>query len=161
MRTLFDGRNHVLDAMVFINFHGVLLLEKLFQWSPSEIVLTPSVKKEALKSKAGEISWDRYVQEGSVIFNPMKLHEEQRLFSTYLNKEIDGKVIHSGEASVLAVAIANGYGLVCDERVVRDEYKRVTGLIGLHSWGLINMAVQKGFLDKKYAESVKKGFYYV
>ncbi len=56
--------------------------------------------------------------------------------------------------SVLAVAIANGYGLVCDERVVRDEYKRVTGLIGLHSWGLIDMAVQKGFLDKEYAEPV-------
>ncbi len=91
----------------------------------------------------------------------MKLPEEQRLFFEYLNKEIDGKVIHRGEASVLAVAIINGCGLVCDEKVVRDEYKRATGLIGLHSWGLIDIAVQKGFLDEEYAESVKKGFYYV
>ena len=161
MRTLFDGHNHVLDAMVFINFHGVLLLEKLFQWSSSEIVLTPSVKEEAPESQAGKISWDRYIKEGSVIFNPMKLPEEQRLFFNYLNKKIDGKVIHWGEASVLAVAIINGCGLVCDEKVVRDEYKRATGLIGLHSWGLIDMAVQKYFLNEKYAESVKKGFCYV
>ncbi|NQU03158.1 MAG: hypothetical protein HQ589_03295 [Syntrophaceae bacterium] len=161
MRTLFDGRKHVLDAMVFINFHGVLLLEKLFQWSSSEIVLTPSVKKEASESKAGKISWDRYIKEGRVNFNPMKLPEEQRLFFEYLNKEIDGKVIHRGEASVLAVAIINGCGLACDEKVVRDEYKRATGLIGLHSWGLIDIAVQRGFLDEEYAESVKKGFYYV
>jgi len=159
--TLFSGKPHVFDAMVFINFHGLGLLENFFLWANKEIILTPPVKREARSSKMGRIKWGRYVNNEDVIYVPMELNKEQSLFSHYLNREIDGKVIHTGEASALAVAIANNWGLVCDEIVVRKEYYRVTHDTALHSWALVELAVSKGFIDRKEAEWIKKGLYYV
>lgn len=147
--------------MVFINFHGLLLLEDLLAWAPGEIILTPAVKKEAFKSKAGYIPWTEYIDAGRVIYYPMISTREQKLFADYINREISGTVIHEGEASVLAVAIIGRYGLASDERVVREEYQRVTGKPGLHSWDIVELAVGKGFLSGEKVKWIKKGLHYV
>ena len=160
-KTLFDGKRQVFDAMVFINFHGLNLLEKFFLWSKGEIILVPPVKREASSSRMGKIDWNTYIKEKKVTYHLMDSEYEQSLFSYYLSKKSEEKEIHTGEASALAGAIANNWGLVSDERVVRKEYDKVTCKKALHSWNLVDLAVKKGFLNEKEAEWIKKGIYYV
>ncbi|MBU4304413.1 MAG: GIY-YIG nuclease family protein [Candidatus Omnitrophica bacterium] len=53
--TLFNGNKVVFDAMVIINFHGLVMFDKLIGWAPEEIVIEKSIKKEASHSMNGPI----------------------------------------------------------------------------------------------------------
>jgi len=160
--TLFDGNYVVIDSMVIINFHGLLALNELINWAKGEIVVERRVKKEASFSKAGPIDLTPYVQDNLIIEEEIEGEEQEELFYQYLNCKINKVTIHETEAACLALAISKGYGLACDERIVRDEFKiKCPTQICINSWGIVDEASKRGFIDMQKAEDLKRGFYYV
>jgi len=160
--TIFNGDYVVVDAMVIINFHGLMALNKLISWTKGEIVIERRVKNEARYSMAGTIDLSHYVQKNLLIEEEIKGREQEELFFHYFNCSLGGTIIHKAEAACLALSISKGYGLACDEKAVRDEFrKRCPNKIYIHSWGIVDRAFKKGLIGKQEAEDLKKGFYYV
>lgn len=160
--TIFNGDHVVVDAMVIINFHGLMALDNLVSWTKGEIVIERRVRNEAKYSLAGRIDLLPYIQNNLLIEEEIKGSEQEGLFFYYFNRPLGGKIIHEAEAACLALSISKGYGLACDEKVVRDEFrKRHPDKVCIHSWGIVDRAFKKGLIGKKEAEDLKKGFYYV
>lgn len=160
--TLFNGTLVVVDSMVLINFHGLLALDKLINWAKGEIVVEKRVKDEAQFSVAGPLDLNPYIQNKSVIEEEIEGKEQEDLFYHYMTNKVDGATIHEAEAACLALAVTKGYGLACDEKVVRDEFrKKCPKQICFHSWGIVDKAKELGFIGEQEAKDLKKGFYYV
>lgn len=160
--TLFNGVLVTVDAMVIINFHGLLALDRLFNWAKEEIVIEKHVKNEARFSVAGPIDLTPYIQKNLIIEEEITGEEQEDLFYHYISNKIGGTTIHAAEAACLAIAISKGYGLACDEKVVRDEFKnKCPKQICIHSWGIVDKARDLGFISEKEARDLKKGLYYV
>jgi|GEM_PF-2339001 len=160
--TLFNREKIVCDAMVVINFHGLIMLDKLIGWAPKEIVIEKSVRKEAGYSMNGPIDLEPYISSGHVIEEEIHGKEQEDLFFEYRNKKVGKAVIHAGEAVCLALAISKGYGLASDELVVRNEFKtRCPGKTCIHSWDIVTIALKLGFINQTEANGLKKGLYYV
>lgn len=160
--TIFNGNLVVIDAMVIINFHGLLALEKLISWAKGEMVVERRVKNEAWRSIADPIDLTPYIRDNLIIEEEIEGKEQEELFYHYFNRIIGKTVIHEAEAACLALAIAKGYGLACDEKVVRDEFKkRCPTKICIHSWGIVDKANALGLIGAHEAEVLKKGLYYV
>ncbi len=160
--TIFNGHLVVIDAMVIINFHGLLALEKLVSWAKGELVVEQRVKHEARFSKAGRIDLTPYIQDSLIIEEEIEGKEQEELFYHYFNHTIGKTKIHEAEAACLALAISKGYGLACDERVVREEFaKRCPEKICIHSWGIVDRANDLGLMGISEAEDLKKGIRYM
>jgi predicted nucleic acid-binding protein len=160
-RTLFNNNFVVVDAMVIINFHGLLALDKLLNWARGEIVVEKLVKREAAFSKAGRIFLDPYIQNNLIIEDEIG-DEQKELFYHYIANDIQGIKIHEAEAACLALAISKGYGLASDEKVVREEFeKKCSNQICVHSWSIVDKACSLGFIKLQEAIDLKKGLYYV
>ncbi len=160
--TIFNGSLIVMDAMVIINFHGLLALEKLISWAKRELVIERRVKNEAKFSMAGPIDLTPYIQDNLIIEEEIEGKEQEELFYHYFNRPIGKTVIHQADAACLALAMSKGYGLACDEKVVRDEFKkRCPHKICVHSWGIVDKANDLGLIGTREAEGLKKGLYYV
>lgn len=161
-RTLFGGQKVVFDAMVIIHFHGLLFWDKIADWARGEIVVEKTVRTEAMYSKSGTIDLSQFIQDGRVIEEEIAGLAQERIFLGYLRHGINGVIIHEGEAACLALAIDRGYGLATDERAVRGEFARkCPHKTCLSSRQMIDLIVQKGFLDKTEADDLKKGLFYV
>lgn len=160
--TLFNGNLVVTDSMVLINFHGLFVLDKLINWAKGEIVVEKRVRKEARFSAAGLLDLAPYIENKSVIEEEIGGKEQEDLFYRYVSDKVNGVTIHAAEAACLALAITKGYGLACDEKVVRDEFKRkCPKQICFHSWGIIDKAKELGFIGEQEAKDLKKGLYYI
>jgi len=160
--TIFNGNLVVVDAMVIINFHGLLALEKLISWAKREIVVERRVKSEARFSKAGPIDLTPYIQNKFIIEDEIEGREQEELFYYYFRRPIGKAVIHETEAACLALAISKEYGLACDERVVREEFKkRCPNKICIHSWDIVDRARTLGLIGAQEAKDLMKGLYYV
>jgi len=160
--TVFNGNFVVVDTMVIINFHALLALEKLINWARGEIVIERRVKIEADSSLAGKIDLEPYIQNNLVIEEEIRGEEQEELFYHYFSRRPGKTVMHKGEAACLALAISKGYGLACDEKAVRDEFrKKCPDRICIHSWGIVDKANDLGLVEENEAKWLKKGFYYV
>jgi predicted nucleic acid-binding protein len=160
--TLFNGSLVVVDAMVIINFHGLLVLDNLITWAKGEVVIEKRIKNEAQFSMAGPIDLTSYIQKGLIIEEELTGKEEEDLFYYYVSNKLGGAIIHAAEAACLALAISKRYGLACDEKVVRDEFKKkCPNQICIHSWGIVDKAKDLGFIGEQEARDLKKGLYYV
>jgi len=161
-QTIFSGNKVVFDAMIIINFHGLLALDKLINWARGEIVIERKVMKETQHSQAGPIDLSSYLQDNSIASEEITGQQQEQLFYYYLKHPIDKKIIHVGEAACLALAIGKGYGLASDEKVVREEFKRkCPDKICVSSWMIVDKAVALGFLNVQEGGGLKKGFFYV
>ena len=160
--TLFSGQKVVFDAMVVINFHGLIMLDKLISWAPCEIVIEKRIRKEASQSMNGPIDLEPYISNGIVLEEEIQGKDQEELFFQYCNKKIGTATIHTGEAACLALAISKGYGLACDELVIRNEFKaRCPGKTCIHSWDIVTIMQKLGFINQTEANGLKKGIYYV
>ena len=160
--TLFNKNKVVFDAMVIINFHGLIMLDKLIGWAPQEIVIEKSIKKEASHSMNGPIDLKPYISNSAIIEEEIHGKEQEDLFYEYRNKKVGDATIHEGEAACLALAISKGYGLASDELVVRNEFKsRCLGKTCVHSWDIVTISQKLGFVNQTEADALKKGLYYV
>lgn len=160
--TLFNKQLVVFDAMVLINFHGLYAFNKLTNWAHGELVIESRVKNEANHSKAGEIEYEQYIEDGAIIEKTLKTEKHKELFSYYLNKKIKETTINKGEAACLALAISENFGIACDELAVRQEFSReCPDSICIHSWGIVDKAISLKLISKSEGEILKRGFYYV
>lgn len=160
--TIFNGNFVVVDAMVIINFHGLLALAKLINWAKREIVIERRVKNEAQFSMAEPINLTPYIQNSLIIEEEIESEEQEELFYHYFSQPLGKTVIHEAEAACLALAMSKGYGLACDEKVVRDEFrKKCPSRICIHSWGIVDKANDLGLVEENEAKWLKQGFYYV
>ncbi|MBU1148244.1 MAG: hypothetical protein KKD11_07825 [Candidatus Omnitrophica bacterium] len=160
--TLFNREKIVFDAMVIINFHGLVMLDKLIGWAPQEIVVEKRIKKEASHSMNGPIDLEPYISSGAVIEEEIHGKEQEDLFYEYRNKKVGDATIHAGEAACLALAISKGYGLASDELVIRNEFKsRCPDKTCVHSWDIVTILQKLGFINQAEANALKKGLYYV
>jgi len=161
-KTIFNGNKVVFDAMVIINFHSVLALDNLLSWANGEIIIEKYLKeKEILYSMAGSIDLTPYINNGIIILEEIAGQNQEQMFFHYLKNGIGKTKIHKGEAVCLALAISKGYGLVCDEKAVREEFKRkCPGEICVSSWMIVDMAVRLGLTNSQDAVGFKKGFFY-
>lgn len=160
---LFDGKRIVFDAMVIINFHGLLMFESLAGWASQEIVIDKTfVRKEAAYSKSGPINLQTYIAEGAIIEAEIRGKEQEELFFNYLNQTIRGTAVHEGEAACLALAITNDYGLASDERIIREEFKsRRPNSLCVNSWEIATIMQKKGYITEDKAKDLKKGLFYI
>jgi predicted nucleic acid-binding protein len=160
--TLFNGNKVVFDAMVIINFHGLVMLDKLIGWSPQEIVVEKRIKKEASHSMNGPIDLEPYISSGAVLEEEIHGKEQENLFYKYCNQKIGNSTIHAGEAACLALAISKGYGLASDELVIRNEFKsRCPDKTCVHSWDIVIILQKLGYIDQSEANALEKGLHYV
>jgi len=161
-QTIFDGNIVVIDAMVIINFHGLLALEKLINWAKKELVVEKRIRAEAKSSLAGQIDLTPHIEDQSIAEEEILGEEQEKLFCYYFNRQIGKTRIHEADAACLALAISKGYGLASDEKALRDEFKtKCPHKICIHSWGIVDKAYKLGLIEKEEAEGLKKGFYYV
>ena len=159
---LFDGGVVVLDAMVIINFGNLRFLDSFTKWAAGEVAVTIPVIREAKFCKDGPLNLYRYIKQGILIKEQVSAKEEFQLFQMYLQDGISGVEIHEGEASCLAVAITNSYGLASDEKVVRKEFKRVMpNNLCLTSKMIIERAGNRGYLDNQKVRQYVKGLFYL
>ncbi len=160
--TIFNGKFVVVDAMIIIHFHALLALDKLISWAKGEIVVEKHIKGEAKYSDAGVIDLAPYIQNGLIIEEEIKGEEQERMFYQYLDNKIKETVFHKGEAACLALAISKGYGLACDERAVRDEFKKkCPNQICTNSWGILSKARKIGLIKEQEADDLLKGLLHI
>lgn len=161
-KTIFDGNKVVFDAMVIINFHGLLALDKLVSWAKGEIIIEKYLReKEILHSMAGQIDLAEYIKNGSIIEDGITSQEQSQIVYYYLKTSIGKTIIHKGEAICLALAIDQGYGFASDEKAIRDEFKRkCPGKICVSSWMIVDKAASLGLIGDQGAAGLKKGFFY-
>lgn len=159
--TLFNGNKVVFDAMVIINFHGLLMLDKLIGWAPQEIVIEKRIKKEANHSMNGPIDLEPYISSSAISEEEIQGEEQEELFYKYCNQKIGTTTIHTGEAACLALAISKGYGLASDERVIRNEFKsRCPSKICINSWDIVRLMKKLGYISESEADNLEKGISY-
>lgn len=160
-QTLFNSNLVVVDAMIIINFHELLALEKLIKWACREMVIEQRVKNEAQRSRAGLIDLTSYIQNGSIIEEKIEGEEQESLFYQYFNSQIGETTIHEGDAACLALAISKGYGLACDEKAILFEFKRrCPGKICITSMGIVKKAEEIELINSQEAADLKKGLLY-
>jgi len=160
--TLFDGSRIVLDAMIIINFHGLLMLDKIVSWSPREIVIEKRVRKEAQYSTNGVIDLAPYIEKGLVIEEEIEGKEQEDLFYYYKNRQVGKARIHEPDAACLALAISKGYGLASNERVILEEFRsRYPGKPCFSAWDIVTKAQRLGFISEKEAGDLKVGICYL
>lgn len=161
-KTIFDGNLVVIDAMVIINFHGLLAFEKFIAWAKKEMVVEKRVRREAKSSLAGPIDLTPYIDDKSIIEEEIAGDEQEKLFYRYLTRQIGKTRIHEADAACLALAISKGYGLASDEKVLREEFKaKCPTKICVNSWGIVDKANKLGLISNEEAENLKKGFFFV
>lgn len=159
-QTIFNGNPVVMDAMIIISFHDLLAFDKLLDWTKGEIVIVKQIKDETPRSKIGIIDWGKYITDGAVKYEEIEGPEQENLFYDYLNSEIEGATIHKGEAGCLALAISKGYGLACDELVVRREFKRkCPSKICINSWGIVRKARRLNLISSDEADELSRGLH--
>lgn len=159
---LFDGEIVAPDAMIIIHLADLRLLSSFLIWASGEIAITVAVLREAKYYKEGPIDLSGYIKEETIIKESMSDTREIRLFQEYLEGGISGTQIHEGEASCLAVAIVNNYGLASDEKVVRKEFARVMpNNLCLTSRIIIERAGDKDYLEKREVRQYVKGLSYL
>lgn len=160
-KTIFNGDRVVFDAMVIINFHSLLVLDKLVDWANGEIVVEIHIIREAQYSQSGEIDLNQYIQRGAIVREDIADPQQESLFLQYLKTRISDTTVHKGEAACLALAISKGYGLACDEKLVREEFKRkCPSKICVSSWMIVDKAVKLSLINSQNAAGLKKGFFY-
>lgn len=160
--TLFDGKVVLLDAMVIINYHGVLALDKLLDWAKGELAVTKIVAQEVKYSRAGSIDIPSLIASGQLMEALLTTPLQLKLFSEYLLKGIQGTVVHDGEISTLVAALTTGCGLACDEKIIRDEFsQKAPGEICVNSWQIAAMARDKKFITQQICNDLRKGFFFV
>jgi len=160
--TIFNGKLVTVDAMIIIKFHALLALDKFIDWAKREIVVEKRIKSEAKYSKAGQIDLASYIENNLIIEEEIEGKEQENLFYHYLTNKSLGVIIYEGEAACLALAISKGYGLACDEKVVRDEFKRkCPGQICTNSWGIVSKVRKIGLIGTKAAEGLLEGLHQV
>ena len=118
----------VVDASVFLNFAYVRRLDQFLSWfkdlGVTLIVVVEVLSVSKRKPVFGSlIDLQAYVDKGLLHLEEMDSAEETIKFYGYENQEFNGVIFHSGESSCLAVALVKQYGLLCDERMVIDEFK--------------------------------------
>lgn len=159
---LFNGEIITLDAMVIIHFADLRLLNSFLSWASGEIAITVAVLREADYHKEGPIDLSGYIKKGMIIKESMSNTKEIGLFQKYLEEGVSGTQIHDGEASCLAVAIVNNYGLASDEKVVREEFARVVpNNLCLTSRLIIERAGDKDYLGKQEVREYVRGLLYL
>ena len=159
---LFDGEIVTLDAMIIIHLADLRLLNSFFSWASGEIAITVAVLREAEYHKEGPIDLSESIKKGMIIKESMSDSKEIRLFQKYLEEGISGTQIHDGEASCLAVAIVNNYGLASDEKVVREEFARVLpNNLCLTSRMIIERAGDRDYLVKQQVREYVRGLLYL
>ena len=161
-RTVFGGSRVVLDAMVIINFHNLLILDEfLAAWARGEVVVHQYVMAEAQRSAAGPLDWPTYLRQSLVFLEELCPGDETESFFSYCDGDISGTRIHKGEAACLALALSRGYGLACDERIVREEFnRRAPRAICINSWGIVRKAAEIGFITTGKRGDLLKGLFY-
>ncbi|NQS89585.1 hypothetical protein HQ584_07350 [Patescibacteria group bacterium] len=160
--SLFEGEIVTPDAMVIINFANLRLLTSFINWASGEIAITVPVLREARYFLEGPIDLSGYIKKEMIIKEPISTAKEIELFRKYLEEGISGTQIHEGEASCLAVAIVNNYGLASDEKVVREEFVRVMpNNLCLTSRMIIERAGNKGYLNNQKVCQYVKGLFYL
>lgn len=160
--SLFERKIVTPDAMVIINFANLRLLNSLVSWASGKLAITVSVLREARYCMEGPIDLSGYIKKGMIIKEPMSNTKEIELFQKYLGEGISGTEIHDGEASCLAVAIVNNYGLASDEKVVREEFTRIMpNNLCLTSRMLIERVGDKGYLSDQEVRQYVRGLFYL
>ena len=118
--------------------------------------------KEASHSMNGPIDLEPFISSGVVLEEEILGKEQEELFFKYCNKKIGSAIIHVGEAACLALAISKGYGLACDELVIRNEFQaRCPGKTCVHSWDIVTIMHKLGYINQAEANILKEGIYYV
>jgi len=159
---LFEGEIVTPDAMVIIHLADLRLLSSFLTWASGEIAMTVAVLREARYHKEGPIDLSGYIEKGMIIRESMSDTREIGLFQEYLERGISGTQIHEGEASCLAVAIVNNYGLASDEKVVREEFARVLpNNLCLTSRMIIEGVGDKDYLGKQEVRQYVRGLSYL
>lgn len=159
--TIFNGKRVAVDAMIIIKFHELLSLDKLIEWSRGEMVIESKVKNEVRFSKAGLIDLNPFIENNSIIEEVIEGEEQENLFYYYITDKIGETLFHEGEAACLALAISKGYGLACDEKLVRNEFKKKCPTqICTNSWGIVSKARKIGLISEEEAEDLSKGLHY-
>lgn len=161
--SLLNGHSFVVDAMVIINFHSCCVLDKLSNWLFGRIIIAKEVKREIIKkpSLSGSVNLEEYLKNGAMIEREIEGEEQEELFYEYYQSKLNGTSLHVGEAACLALAILTDYGLLCDEKIVLNEFKsKCPQKVCMNSWGLIGEAVKVGLIEKKESDDLKKGFYW-
>jgi len=159
---LFDGEIVTLDAMIIIHLADLRLLSSFLSWASSEIAITVAVLREAEYHKEGPIDLSESIKKGMIIKESMSDTKEIGLFQKYLEEGVSGTQIHDGEASCLAVAIVNNYGLASDEKAVREEFARVApNNLCLTSRMIIERAEDKDYLGKQEVREYVRGLLYL
>jgi len=159
---LFDGEVVTLDAMIIIHLADLRLLNSFLSWASGETAITVAVLREAEYHKEGPINLSESIKKGMIIKESMSDAKEIGLFQKYLEEGVSGTEMDEVEASCLAVAIVNNYGLASDEKVVREEFARVLpNNLCLTSRMIIERAGDKDYLGKQQVRQYVRGLLYL
>lgn len=159
---LFDGKVVTLDAMIIIHLVDLRLLNSFFSWASGETAVTAAVLREAEYHKERPIDLSESVKKGIIIKESMSDTKEIGLFQKYFQEGASGTEMHEGEASCLAVAIVNNYGLASDEKAVREEFARVLpNNLCLTSRMIIERAGDRDYLGKQQVREYVRGLLYL
>ena len=117
----------VTDSMVFLHLGFVKQIPDFLRWFDPPLIITPSVIREVERvSKEhlefGYINLNTHVEEKILNKVDLSSGDETEIFYGYYNYQFGKKKFGQGESSCLAVSLANGYGLICDEAEVRAEF---------------------------------------
>ena len=157
----------VVDASVFLNFAFVRRLDQFLSWfknlGVTLIVVDEVLSVSKKKSVFGPpLDLQSYVKKDLLQIEEMDSDEETIKFYGYANQEFSGVIFHSGESSCLAVALVKQYGLLCDERMVLDEFKKEKKF-DAPAWtsrDVVRLACKSGLIKKEIELEIMTGFSY-
>lgn len=155
--------------MVILHLANVRKIPETFTWFNPRLIITPAVKREVEKvSKRnpmfGNIDIQQYIQEGLLTLHELQTQEETVLFHGYYNFNFGATKFNEGESSCLAVAVANEFGIACDEVAVLDEFKSEMKKKKLphttHTTrSLIRFISKQGFIDKAELANIEQALF--
>ncbi len=157
----------VVDTSVFLNFAYVRRLDQFFSWF-KDLGVTLIVVGEVLNVSKRKpvfgppIDLQTYVDKGLLRLEEMDSSEETIKFYGYQNQEFNGVIFHSGESSCLSVALVKQYGLLCDERIVIEEFKNEKKF-DAPAWTsreVIRLACKAGLISKEEESEIFAGLAY-
>jgi predicted nucleic acid-binding protein len=157
----------VVDASVFLNFAFVRRLDPFVSWFKNLGVTLMVVSEVLSVSKRKPVfgpplDLQAYIDQGLLRLEEMDSSEETIKFFGYQNQEFNGVIFHKGESSCLAVALVKQYGLLCDERVVIEEFKKEKNF-DAPAWTsreVVHLARKAGIISQKEASEILAGFDY-
>lgn len=157
----------VVDASVFLNFAFVRRLDQFISWfknlGVTLIVVGEVLSVSKRKPVFGPpIDLQAFVDKGLLRLEEMDSSEETIKFFGYQNQEFNGVIFHKGESSCLAVALVKQYGLLCDERVVIEEFKREKSF-DAPAWTsreVVRLARKAGIISPEEESEILTGFDY-